>query len=208
MLERKVYKLFDILVNNNITEVWQREETHSLGKQNGSVDNWWAKVERCGEFEWVPYINIGTNRPCWGVTAKTGNIEKLKWDRTSIRSSGFVEITCNNRVVYRFCAHDIHYGLAKAQQLIYEFDEHPFNFSSPDSEIGRKIWYMNQPAIVHALSLDLGSIEMIYDGPDPEKGFNTKQPWHTEEDDFLNEWNGELIIRDDVLSEHIWWFRD
>ena len=114
---------------------------------------------------------------------------------------------CNLRKVYEFpFRNDMGYAMSKAQQLIVKMNEHPFRFGDPEREIGRKIWYYRQPAIVKSLMLDQGCIMIEKDDPS-DPGFDLSHPWDRE-DDIVNEWNGESEVKDDILTPNIWWFRD
>ena len=205
----KVYPMFSTLINGNLVEIWQRKETHLLGKINGAIDNWWAKVPRGpDDYEWVPWLSSVVNRPCWGVQIKTGNDTIFKHDNTRITKTGRLDITCNGRIVYSQCAVNIRFALARASSIIYELEEHPFDFANPDSEIGRKIWYKRQPAKIDSLSLDQGSINVRYDGEANPNGFNMIEPWNDVTMEGLSDWHGQEVVRDDILSHDIWWHRE
>jgi len=227
--ENKEHRIFDTVINGKLTEIWQRNETHELGKSNGCPDSWWARMEydidddeEQPDVDWVPFIDLGANRPCFEINIKQGNYTKSKWGETSINGSCKVSITCNTRPIYELRCRDIEYGLAKCQVLITEMQEHSFNFADPESEIGRKIWYYEQPAIVESLMLDQGCIMVKFDKDfvhvnlDKEhnitvascieqKGFNLSRPWDTHE--IEDEWDGQDSIKTDVFDSNIYWFR-
>lgn len=193
--------LFDTIVNDEICGVYQREEKHQLGDWNGCPNTWWLKDT---DGEWIPWIDIGTNRPCFEFIINQGNYTKVKWNETQIRSTDSVEIYINKRLVYTFGCNNLNYALAKVQTLHVEMLEHPFNFCNPDSEIGRKVWYRNQPAIIERLVLDQGCVVLKKaDGT----GFDMKNPWDNE-DDITSDWHGKNEVKDDIFTESIWWFRD
>ena len=95
---------------------------------------------------------------------------------------------------------DIEYGFAKAQTLITDMEEHPFNFANPEEEIGRKIWYNNEPASIERLILEQGCIMIKYEGV--SNGFSLTKPWYEEIEPTQN------LIKDDIFSSYIIWFRD
>lgn len=192
--------IFNTVVNDQVCGVYDREEEHQLGEWNGYPATWWLKDS---DGEWVPWIDLGTNRPCFEFNIKQGNYTKVKWNETDIRSTNSVEIYINKRLVYAFGCGSLDYALAKVSVLRIEMLEHPFNFADPDSEIGRKIWYRKQPAIIERLMLDQGCILMQ---KEDETGFDMTDPW--DEDDWISEWDGENKVKDDIFASDIWWFRD
>lgn len=205
-MKRKERVIFKTLVNTRLMEVWVRNETHSLGKMNGTRDNWWLKqtYSDTDEFDWVPWCDIGSNRNCFGVEIKQGNRTKCKWGETQIRGFTTVNIKHNDQVVYSYGCRDIEYALAKAQVTITQMMEHPFKFSDPESEIGRKIWYRNQPAFIESLVLSQGAI-MIRHAKGEDFVFD--DAWRTEEDQICDrEWGS--LVKDDIFTDKIWWFRN
>ena len=208
-MEKKERKLFDILIRDEKYGVWDRpDKEHNYGKDNGGSPTWWLKYETGmqGEkkkVEWIPYIDRGTNRPCWDINITQQNYMKYKWDEWDLRSNTHCNILCNRQKVYEFGCNDLGYAFAKAHQLIVKLSEHPFNFSDPESEIGRKIWYHEQPAIIDSLMLDQGCMMIKKDG---EGGFNMKRPW--DDNDMPNNWNGASEVKDDFLAPTIYWFRN
>lgn len=199
------YCIFKTLVNGRLAEVWCRAEKHENGKWNGTPEDWWLNIGTAEKPEWIPWVDKCVNRVCWSVSLKTGNYTKSKWDEISVNPSGGAEIFCNGRKVYEFGGWDIDYLFSKANYLIKQMSEHPFNFANPDDEVGRKIWYYGQPATILENWLEQGCIYFQKDG---EGGFDMRKPWDREEDGDLSEWHGQDKIKDDVLSPHICWFRE
>jgi len=208
----KERKIFDIVVNGRLTGVWDRpEHLHELGKWNGCPETWWLKyVGREDEDEevsvdWIPFIDKGTNRAAWDIRIKQGNTLKYKWDDWDIRKTGYVEIFLNNRQVDEFGFGDIAYAFSKAQYRTFEMSEHPFNYFDPESEVGRKIYYYGQAAIIDRLMLDQGCI-MIK--KEDGTGFDLRQ--HKNEDvDDMGDWHGSNVVKTHVLDDkHIVWFRN
>lgn len=193
-------QMFDIVIDNKLYSVYERNETHELGRMNGCPDSWWLKYNN----EWIPYIDKMVNRPCFEINVKQNNHIKDKWNTKSLRGTCSITIKCNLRTVYQFNTRDIEYGLAKAQVLISDMTEHPFNFMDPESEIGRKIWFYDQPGSIEKLLLEQGCVMIKYEGNN--SGFNLKQNSDTEID-IINEWNGEKLIKEDIFSTKISWFR-
>jgi hypothetical protein len=203
----KPRKIFKTVINNLPMWVYHRKEhTHNLGKWNNCPDDWWLAFKRDKKhFQWIPWIDIGANRPCWEVKINEGNYLKYKYDETSIHRGCTAEIFCNKQKVYEFIAGNFEYSVVKVHNLINKMQEYPFNFMNPDEEIGRRIWYYGQPAIIESLLLDQGCIMIKYVGIG--SGFDLSRPWETEAHE-ISEWHGEERIKDDIFSPNIYWFRN
>lgn len=210
-LQKTDKKFGETVVNGVVMGLYDREEKHQLGQDNGQPDSWWLLYnmgESTGLPEWVPWIDIGSNRTCWDISLRTENRSKYKWNSTRITGNGWVDIKCNQRVVYSFPFRDIEYGLARVTVLITEMMEHSFNFCDPESELGRKIWYHEQPAIIERLILSQGAIIVKFDGLNELGGFNLRKPWETQEDRDADEWHGQSEVKTNILDPKIWWHRD
>lgn len=193
-------KIFKTIVNGETCWVYDRpKHKHKLGKWNALPETWWLLYHS----SWIPWIDNGANRPCWDIRIKQGNYIKTKWDEQQIRGTCGIQMYCNNTLVYHFVCRDIEYGFAKAQKLITDMIEHPFNFTNPEEEVGRKIWYYEQPASIERLMLDQGCIMIQYEGDGD--GFDLTRPW--DDDEWPDEWDGEKKVKDDVLTPTINWFR-
>jgi len=194
------------IVDGKAQEIWRREEGHSLGRDNGRNEHLWLKQihDDTDDIEWVPWIDIATNRPCYEVKVTQGNRTKYKWSETRINGTCQVDILCNQKKVYEFRCRDVEYGLARSQVLLSKMSEHPFDFADPESMIGRKIWYHRQAAVIDDLMLQQGCI-MIR--KEDGTGFDMSQPWR-DEDDLEDPWDNQNIVKDDIFTEQIWWFRD
>ena len=152
----KARKAFEIMIDDTPYVVYDIDGyEHQNGKWNGTPATWWldfsspaVKGEITPERNLVPYVDIGVNRICWEVRFKQSNYAKHKWDEWDIRSSGQCQIYANGRLVYSFGSRDVAYALSKAQYLMVNLMEHPYNFLNPEGERGRKIWYYGLPATV------------------------------------------------------------
>jgi len=199
------YCIGKTVANGQLCELWRRTETHEHGRRNGMSDDIWLKqVYEDGEVEWVPWIDLSAKRPCYEVKITEGNRIKSKWGETLVYGTCSAEIWCNQRKVYEYHCRDIEYALAKAQTTIVQMGEHPFRFDDPNSEIGRRIWFYRQPAIIESLMLDQGCIMIQKDGGGV---FDLSQPWD-DKNDIYDPWDGESVVKDDVFSDNIYWFRD
>jgi len=157
---KKEYCAFKTVINDQVQEVWRRNKTHKQGEINNRDSHLWLRqtFKNSDDIDWTPWIGIGVNRSCFEIKLVQGNRTKFKWNETRINATGKAEIICNKTKVYEYRFRDIEYGLAKAQVLITTISEHPFNFTDPKSEIGRKIWYYEQPAVIDDLLLNQGCI--------------------------------------------------
>lgn len=202
--ERNDYVVSKTLINKQECEIWARSETHDYGKNNGESGNLWVRYND----NWEPWLDKCAHRPCWGFRIDEGHYTKHKWGELQINGTCYGAITCNGRDVYEIRCRDISYAFAKAQSLIVELSEHPFDFVFPEKMIGRKVWYKDQPAkIGEHIMLDQGCIMLIYDGD--IGAFQTKKPWHGEDDKWCyEESHGAKEIKDEILSPSILWFRD
>ena len=94
-------------------------------------------------------------------------------------------------------------------RAIDEYAEHPSNWFSKKAREqmpGRQIYYYNQPATIKRIIEDQNAI-IIETGP----GFIV--PNRNDDDDDFDTWedwkvDGHYEVKDDVLSPHIWWWRN
>lgn len=193
-------KIFSTLINKKKMHVYRKSETHQDGERNGTPNDWWLKYDKPdGTHRWIPWVDKLTHRPCFEINIREGNHIKTKYGDDDIRGSVFCEIFLNGDKVYEFGTRDIEYAAAKAVVLKSELMEHPFDFTNPDKEIGRKVFYKDEPAIVERVILDQGCVILKKDAPG-----NFKTPVWDDEG-----WEDEdSTIKEDILSDHIWWFRD
>lgn len=216
----KEHKIFDIVMNDKLYEVWDRPGyEHDKGKLNNSPATWWIKfvdeefnkldrlsqVIRSNEIDWIPYIDIGVVRPAWEINIKSGNC--FNYSKHRVSKSVCIEMSCNLKKVYEFRCRDMGYGMVRAQELMVKMNEHPFEFRDTSKEVGRKIWFYDQPAIIDSLILDQGCIMIKKDDPN-DPLFDLVKPWNTKEDIEMEEWNKQSVVKDDILSTNIYWFRD
>lgn len=191
--------VFTTMVSGKKMGVYKREETHEDGERNGTPNNWWLKYEKSSGYEWIPWVDKITNRPCFEFKIREGNYVKYKYDNSDIRGSVFCEIFLNGDKVYEFGAGSIEYATARAVVLKSEIMEHPFDFSNPDGEIGRKVFYKDEPAVVERVILDQGCVILRKDAHG-----NFKKPIWDDEG-----WEDEdSTVKEDILSDHIWWWRN
>ena len=194
-------KIFSTMIDGKKMWVYRRNEEHQDGERNGTPNNWWLKYDRSdGYYDWVPWVDKLTKRPCFEIKIREGNHMKYKWDEWNIKGGVYCEIILNGEKVYEFRARDIEYVMAKATVLKNQILEHPFDFTNPDEMVGRKVYYREQPAIVERVILDQGCVILKKDGTG---NFSKPAYWDDEMD-----WEEESTVKEEIFSDHIWWFRD
>ena len=117
------------------------------------------------------------NRRPWEISIKQQNYTKHKWDETDFRNSTYVEMRCNQQLVYAFTTtgtdRGFAYALAKIQYLQVQLDEHPYNFFEPQTNQGRKVYWYGLPATISVKS-DTWEIGII---PDYNCGLSKADWW-------------------------------
>jgi hypothetical protein len=160
---------FQILIDDEAHNIWDIPGyEHENGKWNGCPTTWW--LEREGML--YPYVDKGVNRICWEINYKQTNTTKFKWDDLDVRSGGKCTMKANGKNIYEFFSRDTGPAFAKAQTLLYELLEHPYNFFDQEKENGRKIWYYGLPAQIKP-SFTPGEISIVPEYSDDLK----KEDW-------------------------------
>lgn len=111
--------------------------------------------------------------------------------------------------VYEVSGREVASTLLRIHHLIIKIGEHSSHWFSAEERknmIGRKIWYHDQPATIIRTIDDQGAIIIA-----TEPGF--KPPRSSEDPDEYDYWDDwkegdHYEVKDDVLSPHIWWWRD
>lgn len=167
----KCRKAFVIMINDKPNQVWNIEEfEHENGKWNGTPTTWWLDYQN----ELIPYVDKMVHRICWGIDYKQKNVSKYKWDEWSITNRGTCIISANGKPVYTFQSWDLGYAMAKAQTMIIQLTEHPYNFINPTEESDRKIWYYGLPATIKPSEHHAGEIAI---NPDYSAGIDEESWW-------------------------------
>lgn len=136
---------------------------------------------------------------CWGIRYEPHNYTKCKWDECRASSSVSCIITRNGQ---DFC--DVYGGLARAQCLIDEINDHPLGFNEIDFHkkmIGRKVWWRSEPGVITQW---IGGQGCVIIEPDGIEKFST--PAEFVGDDFMG--NEDRDIKTSIFDKHIWWFRE
>lgn len=141
-------------------------------------------------------------------------IEESNYLKTSGLSGNEVRPACvcriffDDRQVYEFGGRRADYTLLKAREVITRLEELPVQlWLDWDKElIGRKVWYREDPAIIARYINDQGAVILRADGCQFRPAAWQK---NDPEELAMMEADGEMEeIKDDILSPHIWWFRD
>ena len=183
---------------------------HTIGGKYGNNDYYC-----CPTGEKPCYDNLiafNGNAPIWGIEYKQKNSYRNKWGGTSVQFRGICTITRNGKAFYSFGARDVEYGLAKAQVLLSEIQEHPIDFHCRnwrEEVINREIYYCNQPAIITEV-YEYGEGEICVKIVPDKKYIEvfSKPPWMKEDHEL--EYYEEAYrdgVKDDILSSNIYWYR-
>lgn len=126
---------------------------------------------------WEPF-HRSIERRVWNISFNQKNTTKEKWGETQFRNSTWVQMVCNGKLIYEFSTNGgdrgLSFGMAKAQHLIVQMEEHPFDFFNPEKEHGRKIYYKGLPATVRCKGTP-GEIMIV-----PEYSVLPKEEWWKE----------------------------
>lgn len=141
-------------------------------------------------------------------------IEESNYLKTSGLSGNEVRKACsctiyfNDKPVYAFGAREAPAALLRARHIIGKLEDLPIHhWDKPEEEIvGRKVFYRDDPAVITDFFADQGAIVLKADG------CSFRPPaWQQadEEEMAMRAADGnDQEIKDDILSPHIWWFRD
>lgn len=124
-----------------------------------------------------------------------------------IRKAVTGRIICDGTQVYEFFHRDPASALLKAHHLLGVLSEHESGWLSADERmrlVGRKIYYHDVPSTITRLIEDQGCLMIaIEPGAQPViRGKDAEDVWE--------DWRtgDHYEVKDDVLSPHIWWWRD
>jgi len=126
-----------------------------------------------------------------------------------VRKGGNAQLFADDELVYSFFFREPDHALLQMHKLLLELSEHPANVlqkSSREKLIGREVYYRDHPATITAYDPDEGcvTIESADGEPFPMPAWVFE---HEGKGDGFGS-PPEAIVRDALLSSHIWWFRD
>ena len=197
---------WDLVIGNVPYDVYRIEGfVHTLGGKLGKNCYWTCESNKTPSYETL--IPFSGDAPAWGVIFDRSNAVVAKWDKSNIECYGTCWITRNGKKFYRIPARTMDYGLATAQYTLIQLLENcPVEVSMrgyKEKNIGRKIYWREQPAIIDSWSSDH---EMII-VPDEEL-FTQPVYWGDEQIDrdmWLEDYSDRVKI--DILDKNIWWWR-
>jgi len=146
----------------------------------------------------------GNHAPRWEISWNIKHYTKNKWNETSIEFNGIWTIYRNGIEFITGGARTMSYGLAKAQTVLVELQEHsiPFHFRNwRDEVLNRKIWYHNQPGIITSI-IEGGQLCVMIS---PHGISEFEPPAHLRDADWWNE--DDVIHKTSMLDHNINWFR-
>lgn len=158
--------VFNVMIRKQIFPVYSIDGRYHWD----GTSPWWIKIRDEGDLEpWTDHAH----RICFEYNIREYNSSKVKWDEYRISKGVQVTITANGKPFYEFGTFDTNYAFAKAQQLVVQLMEHPYNFLEPETENGRKIYFYGLPATVR-ISSHPGEIGIV---PDYSMGITRAQWW-------------------------------
>lgn len=142
------------------------------------------------------------------VDIKSSNyLKESEYSGDEIRKSVTGSIIVDGVKLVEIFGREVQQVMKWVDRAIDEYSEHPsrwFDKKAREALVGRKIFYHDQPATIKRIIEDQGAI--IIECPP-----NFKPPIRDEEDeDGWDDWkvDGHYEVKDDVLSPHIWWWRN
>jgi len=156
------------------------------------------------------YVEMGDDEPTSfsghriliGVNLDSHNYLKESYlSGDDVRKGGTGQILADGDVVFEFFFRDVQWALRHAADLIEKLSDGSADWlikERREALVGRKIFYRETPAVIESLIVDQGCIIIrTEDGkPFPAPVYNR------------DEYEGEETIKDEVISPHIWWWRE
>ena len=177
MQEKKIGQVLIKSLKYDLLDIPCKEHKH-----NGYLSTTWVKKEKDlfnEEVEYIPWLDKGTNKDCWGVVIKQGNSMKFKYNQWDIQGHTTVTITYNNDNIYEFNTDNLEFAFNEAQNKIYRLKQLPLNY--PDCEDKDLVNWWN----------------------------NLSEPWFDDYHfEHLEECKGLGEVKVDMLSELIYWNRN
>lgn len=119
-----------------------------------------------------------------------------------VRKGGQYRLYFGERMVWGQFFRDPVWGLRHAANTIEKlFDSEPRLWESAEPKVGRKIYWMNHPAVITGFDCDEneGGGNRLY--LKSAEGTFPRAPWHEDDTD------SAVTVITDTLSPHIWWWR-
>jgi hypothetical protein len=192
-------KAFDTTtVEGRIVELVFGEHPHSR-----SDNNMYARDPMSGQIH-----DFDGHRRLIDVRIESSNyLKESSLSGDEVRKSVSGTIFSDGTQVYEFGHRDPAAALLMAHGLVVKLGEHESGWLNADNRMrmpGRKIYYHEIPATIVALIEEQGCV-MISTEPGIEptiRGQDAADLWEDCRD------GDHYTVKDDVLSPHIWWWRD
>lgn len=143
-------------------------------------------------------------------------IESSNYPKSSSLSGDEIRKAVNGTIwsdgtqVYEFFHRDPQAACLRAHHLVGVLSEHESGWLSTDERMrlrGRWIYYHEMPATITDLIEEQGVVMIRIEADDARgvlvRGKELAEQW----EDWQNA-DGSYVVKDDVLSPHIWWWRD
>lgn len=210
-LEDGEYKIKELTSDDVRTHaiVGRGHNQRAVGVANGLPDKYnrdvdyvdWAYWAPAGEERWSQFRGHRTLTDVEIIQTNVPYVNDWK-GIDEIRGETTCKIKFNRRCVYEM--HDnLSYILRKLPGIVDDLKNlHPliaYVQGETDALVGRKIYYRDQPATITNFIGDQGCV--IIERVD---GVWTHWPYF----DSFDEWERKESVKTDILSPHIWWWRD
>lgn len=122
-----------------------------------------------------------------------------------IRAGGNAVLKFNDKPVYSFFYRDPIRALDRMQEITHKLLEHPVPLWRQDGTEkleGRKVYYRDTPATIVSYDGEQGCVLLK-----AEEGKTFPRPAWADDEDYSWDEEDRVVIKDDILSPHIWWFR-
>lgn len=141
------------------------------------------------------------NRPLVKIEISESNyLKESHISGDEVRASCSANIYANDRLIYSFSTRNHLDALHKASYIIAVILEHPimYDFMKTGDISGRKVYYRDVPMVCERYDPKYGCVYA-----NVAEGETLSVPCWTSVDD-----HDPLFVKDDILSDHWYWFRD
>lgn len=195
---------------------YYEKETEKLGDLVNNYDRWFVCERDCPEDKIIENLVLADKKDMgvrWKFEIEDTSYVKTKWEDSDLRTNCKLSIYRNNKLFYSDLCGDYQYGIARAQQLIQEWNNHPLWLHEIDFDkkmVGRKVYFRDDPAIIDHFCWGDADVWLV---PDKEAGCEKFKKPAYEENDHDDGWPDTWYEYEDGLrvpltSKDIWWFRD
>lgn len=183
---------------------------HSIGGRFGE-NHYWA-IPREESLHWSHFIEFNGKPCCWGFNVRSINTVKSKFDECRAEHKYVIDIIRNDEVFNTILAHDLFYGVSKANILITEYQEHPLylnEFEYDKKMIGREVQYHGIPCkITHYFKGQAAVLLTPTNEEDIEKFYS---PGYNTDDEYIEDYYEEAKmsggLKVEIDSKNIWWWK-